>query len=82
MSDVVHAIEAHSFSAGIKPETIEAKIVQDADRLDALGAIGIARCFTVGGQLERPVYNSDDPFCETRKPDDQKWNIVIFIQSC
>lgn len=34
---VCHAIEAHSFSAKIAPETLEAKIVQDADRLEALG---------------------------------------------
>lgn len=38
---VAHAIEAHSFSAGIAPRTIEARIVQDADRLDALGPVGL-----------------------------------------
>lgn len=77
--DVVsHAIEAHSFSAKIKPESIEAKIVQDADRLDALGAIGIARCFLVGGQIDRPLYNPNDPFCKSRKPDDLKWTIDHF----
>ncbi|MGF1670899.1 MAG: HD domain-containing protein, partial [Balneolaceae bacterium] len=75
---VHHAIAAHSFSGGIKPETPEAKIVQDADRLDSLGAIGLARCLMVGGQLGRPLYNPDDPFCKNRPPDDSKWTIDHF----
>ncbi len=70
LPDIRHAIEAHSFSAGIAPRTIEARIVQDADRLDALGAIGIARCIAVGAALGRPIYQSDDPFCAARAPDD------------
>lgn len=75
---VSHAIEAHSYSAGIPPETIEAKIVQDADRLDALGAVGIARCFLVGGSMGTSLYNPDDPFCENRLPDDKSWSIDHF----
>jgi uncharacterized protein len=77
---VVHAIEAHSYSAGIEPKTIEAKIVQDADRLDALGAIGIARCLLIGGKLGRPLYDPDDPFCEYRSPDDSVYAIDHFYE--
>lgn len=75
---IAHAIAAHSFSAGIPPETIEAKVVQDADRLDALGAIGIARCFAVGGGLARPLYATPDPFCEERLPDDRMASVDHF----
>jgi uncharacterized protein len=77
---VAHAIEAHSYSAGIPPKSTEAKIVQDADRLDALGAIGIARCFSVGGQLDRPIYHPDDPFAESREPDDSVWTVDHFYK--
>jgi uncharacterized protein len=65
-----HAIEAHSFTAGIPPRTLEARVVQDADRLDALGAIGIARTFVVGGALGRALYNEVEPVPRTRVPDD------------
>jgi uncharacterized protein len=67
---IAHAIEAHSFSAGIAPRTIEARVVQDADRLEALGAVGVARCFLLGGALGRPLLAAADPFCATRAPDD------------
>jgi len=70
LPDIRHAIEAHSYSAGILPRTIEAKVIQDADRLDALGAIGVARCIAVGSALGRPLYASEDPFCSARAPDD------------
>jgi uncharacterized protein len=71
LADIGHAIEAHSFSAGIAPRTIEAKVVQDADRLDALGAVGLARCLMLGGAMGRPLYAAEDPFCEQRAPDDR-----------
>ena len=70
-----HAIAAHSFSANIHPETIEAKILQDADRIDALGAIGIARTFAVSGALGRPLFDPTDPFAIHRPLDDHRYAI-------
>lgn len=74
------AIRDHSFSQHKIPIALEGKILQDADRLDALGAIGIARVFATGGLLKRPFYNIDDPFCKTRKPNDNIWTIDHFYQ--
>jgi uncharacterized protein len=78
LPEIFHAIEAHSFSAGIPPRTVEARVVQDADRLDSLGAIGIARCLLVGGHLGRPLLANHDPFCVERKPDDGRYTIDHF----
>ena len=74
------AIRDHSFSQNKIPESIVGKILQDADRLDAMGAIGIARVFATGGSLKRPFYNIEDPFCKTRKPDDKTWTVDHFYQ--
>lgn len=78
LDEVFHAIEAHSYSAGIEPRTAEACVVQDADRLDSLGAIGIARCLLVGGRLDRPLCDPEDPFCEQRAPDDARYTLDHF----
>ena len=47
---VAHAIAAHRFRQGLAPETLEAKVLFDADKLDAIGAVGVARAYVVGGQ--------------------------------
>jgi len=68
---IEHAIEAHSFSARVAPQTLEAKVVQDADRLEALGAVGIARTLITGGANGTPFYDPAEPFPITRVADDR-----------
>ncbi|WP_121743956.1 HD domain-containing protein [Natronorubrum halophilum] len=58
---VRHCVRAHRYSNAIEPETLEAKLVSDADNLDALGAVGIGRVFAYGGELGQPIYDPDVP---------------------
>jgi uncharacterized protein len=73
LAAVAHAIESHSFSAAIRPETIEAKLVQDADRLDALGAVGLARLFYTAGRMDSALAHPDDPMALHRDLDDKAY---------
>ncbi|MBO9630409.1 MAG: HD domain-containing protein [Shinella sp.] len=75
---VSHAILTHSFSANIAPETLEAKIVQDADRLDAIGMVGAARCFYIAGRMGSGLYDPMDPLAENRPLDDKAFAIDHF----
>lgn len=75
---VRHAIHAHSFSARVTPETVEAKIMQDADRMEALGAIGLARVFYTAGQLNQRLFDGEDPLSLRRDPDDQRYSLDHF----
>lgn len=75
---IEHAIVAHSFSAQIPPETIEAKVVQDADRLDAIGAVGLARCIVLGGEFGSQLYHPDDPLAAARELDDKAYMLDHF----
>ncbi|EGQ8300866.1 HD domain-containing protein [Vibrio parahaemolyticus] len=73
-----HAIEAHSFSANIRPNTLEAQIVQDADRLDALGAIGVTRCIQVSTHFNAQLYNDNDMFAKERELNDKQFTVDHF----
>ena len=73
---VADAIRTHSYSKKLVPRSLEGKILQDADRLDAIGAIGIARTFSVGGSENRSLYNPTDPFYKSeRQLDDTQWTL-------
>lgn len=72
---VAHAIETHSFSANLEPTTIEARIVQDADRLDALGAVGLARMFYTAGRMGSALAHDSDPAGLQRELDDRAYSL-------
>lgn len=75
---VAHAVEAHSFSAGLAPTTVEAKTLQDADRMDAIGMLGVARCFYVAGRMGSALYDPADPHASERPLDDTRYAIDHF----
>lgn len=75
---VAEAIESHSYSAGITPKTLEGRILQDADRLDAIGLTGIARCFYTAGRMGSALYDSRDPRGATRPLDDLRFALDHF----
>ena len=70
---VAHAIETHSFSANLAPHTIEAQIVQDADRIDALGAVGLARLFYTAARMDSALAHGTDPLARHRPLDDKAY---------
>jgi uncharacterized protein len=72
---LAHAIEAHSFSAAIPPRTLEARIVQDADRLDGLGMVGLARMFYIAGRMGSGLAHGSDPLARHRPLDDQAYSL-------
>jgi len=69
-ANIIHCIKSHRFRGACRPETLEAKVLFDADKLDAIGSIGIARTFQfageVGAKLHNPYINPEDtqPYTE------------------
>jgi uncharacterized protein len=70
---VAGAIETHSYSASLEPSTLEGRILQDADRLDAIGFIGVARCFYTAGRMGSQLYDPADVQGANRE-----WNDALF----
>lgn len=75
---VSSAIASHSYSAGITPSTLEGSILQDADRLDAIGYTGIARCFYTAGLMGSAIYEPSDPRAQRRTLNDAAFALDHF----
>lgn len=75
---IAAVILEHSFSAAKDPSTVESAILQDADRLDAIGAIGIARVFSCGTRLGSSFYDISDPYARARPLDDKRFALDHF----
>ena len=86
VADVVDHVSYKGSDVDIAMKTIEGKVVQDADRLDAIGAIAIARCFAYGGYADRPIYDPEikpvphKSFNEYRKATSQSTSINHFYE--
>lgn len=76
---VYESINLCSFTKGLQPNFLEGKILQDADSLEATGAVSIMRTFSSAGIMNKTFYNISDPFCKKRKPDDNKYALDLFF---
>ena len=72
------AITECSFSRGTDPSSLESKILQDADRLEATGAISVMRTFSSTGQMNRIFYHPADPFAKKRNPNPSLYAVDLF----
>ncbi len=75
---IAAAVASHSWSGGGAPASREAAVVQDADRLEALGAIGVARVFATGASFGAGLWHPEDPWAEGRDLDDKAWSLDHF----
>ncbi len=78
ISRISEAVRCHSFSRGEVPTTPLAKALQDADRLEAIGSIGIMRCISTGTRMGGEYFHSTDPWAKERTLDDGRYSIDHF----
>lgn len=76
---ITEAIREHSYSRGGRPEGALGKALQDADRLEALGALGIFRVIATGVQMGSAFFATSDPWAEARELDDRAFTIDHFF---
>ncbi len=75
---IATVIKEHSYSRALRPSSIESAILQDADKLDAIGAIGIMRTVTCGTRMGAAYYDEKEPFAESRPLNDRAFTIDHF----
>jgi len=76
---IADAVRDHSFSRGAVPATPLGRALQDADRLEALGAIGLLRCISTGVGLGAAWFHADDPWAESRPRDVARYSVDHFF---
>lgn len=75
---IADAIRDHSFSRGAEPATDLGRALQDADRLEALGAIGLLRCVSTGVRMGGAWFHPEDPWAVARSLDDARYSVDHF----
>ena len=75
---IAEAVGTHSYSGGAGPSSLEGAVLQDADRLEALGAIGLARVFATGGSMGAGLWDPGDPWGKARELNDKAWSLDHF----
>ena len=75
---IAQVILEHSYSANLKASSIESEILQDADKLDAMGAIGVMRWASCGTKMKSKYYHLDDPWAQERSLDDKSFSLDHF----
>jgi uncharacterized protein len=76
---VADAITDHSFSRGAKPRSDLGRALQDADRLEAVGALGLLRCVSTGVSFGADYFHAEDPWAENRELEDLRYSVDHFF---
>lgn len=76
---IARAVEDHSYSRGATPRSPLGDAIQDADRLEALGALGLMRCISTGTRMGAAYFHAADPFARARTLDDRAYSVDHFF---